>query len=52
MDLHPFRGSRNTPSRFILKKPEIHVGTDEPSWLRKLTRSLRSLVRFPILLNS
>ena len=24
-------GSRNTPSRFILQKPEISAGTDEPS---------------------
>ena len=27
----PSRGSRNTPSRFILQKPEISAGTDEPS---------------------
>ena len=27
----PSRGSRNTPSRFILQKPEISGGTDEPS---------------------
>ena len=26
----PSRGSRNTPSRFILQKPEISTGTDEP----------------------
>ena len=26
----PSRGSRNTPSRFILQKPEISAGTDEP----------------------
>ena len=25
------QGSRNTPSRFILQKPEISGGTDEPS---------------------
>ena len=27
----PFRGSRNTPSRFILQKPEIRAGIDELS---------------------
>ena len=27
----PSRGSRNTPSRFILQKPDISAGTDEPS---------------------
>ena len=27
----PSTGSRNTPSRFILQKPEISAGTDEPS---------------------
>ena len=27
----PSRGSRNTPSRFILQKAEISAGTDEPS---------------------
>ena len=27
----PSRGSRNTPSRFILQKPEISTGTDKPS---------------------
>ena len=27
----PSRGSRNTSSRFILQKPEISAGTDEPS---------------------
>ena len=27
----PSRGSRNTPSRFILQKPEISACTDEPS---------------------
>ena len=27
----PSSGSRNTPSRFILQKPEISAGTDEPS---------------------
>ena len=27
----PSRGSRNTPSRFILQKLEISAGTDEPS---------------------
>ena len=27
----PSRGSRNTPSRFILRKPEISAGADEPS---------------------
>ena len=27
----PFRGHRNTPSRFIIQKPEISAGTDEPS---------------------
>ena len=26
----PSRGSRNTPSRFIRRKPEISAGTDEP----------------------
>ena len=26
----PFRGSRNTPSSFILQKPEISAGIDEP----------------------
>ena len=26
----PSRGSRNTPSRFMLQKPEISAGTDEP----------------------
>ena len=26
----PSRGSRNTPSRFILQKPEISASTDEP----------------------
>ena len=26
MDLHPIRGSRNTPSHFMLQKPEISVG--------------------------
>ena len=31
----PSRGSRNTPSRFILQKPEISAGTDEPSGLGK-----------------
>ena len=31
----PSRGSRNTPSRFMLRKPEISVGTDEP-WGRLL----------------
>ena len=25
------RGSRNTPSRFILQKPEISAGNDEPT---------------------
>ena len=30
----PSRGSRNTPSRFILQKPEISAGTDEPSGSR------------------
>ena len=29
----PSRGSRNTPSRFILQKPEISAGNDEPSGL-------------------
>ena len=29
----PSRGSRNTPGRFILQKPEISTGTDEPSGL-------------------
>ena len=34
MDLcKPSRGSRNTPSRFILQKPEISAGSDEPSGL-------------------
>ena len=27
----PSRGSRNTPGRLILQKPEISAGTDEPS---------------------
>ena len=27
----PSRGSRNTPCRFILQKPQISAGTDEPS---------------------
>ena len=30
------RGSRNTPSRFILQKPELSAGTDESSWLAQL----------------
>ena len=29
----PSRGSRNTPSRFILQKLEISASTDEPSGL-------------------
>ena len=32
---HP-GGSRNTPSRFILRKPELRAGTDESSWLAQL----------------
>ena len=28
----PSRGSRNTPSRFILQKTEISADNDEPSW--------------------
>ena len=32
----PSRGSRNTPSRFILLKPELSAGTDESSWLAQL----------------
>ena len=30
-EVTPSRGSRNTPSRFILQKPELSAGTDEPS---------------------
>ena len=30
---HSSRGSENTPSRFILQKPEISAGSDEPSGL-------------------
>ena len=29
----PSRGSRNTPSRFILQKPKISAGTDRPPGL-------------------
>ena len=32
----PSKGSRNTPRRFILQKPEISAGADEPSWLTQL----------------
>ena len=32
----PSRGSRNTPSRVILQKPELSTGTDESSWLAQL----------------
>ena len=31
MDSIPSRGSRNTSSRFILRKPKISAGFDEPS---------------------
>ena len=34
----PSRGTRNTPSRFILQKPEISVGTDGPSGSRNNDR--------------
>ena len=38
----PSRGSRNTPSCFILEKPELSARTDESSWLsRRLGQSLR-----------
>ena len=30
------RGSRNTPSRFMLQKPEISSGTDDPLGLSQL----------------
>ena len=32
----PSRRSTNTPSRFILQKPELSGGTDESSWLAQL----------------
>ena len=33
----PSRGSRNTPSRFMLRKPEISTSSMSQSWLQGLT---------------
>ena len=32
----PSRGSRNTPSRFILQEPELRADSDKSSWLTQL----------------